>query len=354
MFKQLSKKFVLLLCLALAFFVVGCKKNNNNNNNDNNNNNNNNNNQTIIPEVIDVSNILLSKTDINLYIGESVSIEETIIPSNATSKTVVWSSSNPTVADYINGKIIAMSEGMTIIKATANNGVYASCVVTVSKKEVLANSAKFEAESYTMFVGQERLLGITFSPERIDDTSGSVVSSNTNVVTVKYDAGVHTNGKQYIHIVATAKSVGTSIITVKLKGGTSCSVKVTVNENMENKVKLYLNRELPIIADYIILGNVNERAYIYDVKYSIKQINETTVQVQVYIYANKVYGGMGDECYFVVELYRENGELCEKKQVHSNTQPFVGDNFVITYTFNVDITSGTERKFYIDFSNYVH
>lgn len=52
MFKKFLKTFVLLLCLTLAFFVVGCKKkpvnnnnNNNNNNNTNNNNNNNNNNE---------------------------------------------------------------------------------------------------------------------------------------------------------------------------------------------------------------------------------------------------------------------------------------------------------------------
>ncbi|MBR5527415.1 MAG: Ig-like domain-containing protein, partial [Clostridia bacterium] len=62
---------------------------------------------------------------------------------NASSKTVVWSSSNTSVATVANGKVTAVSAGIAEISALTMDGEYkAVCVVTVTNGEItVKNSA---------------------------------------------------------------------------------------------------------------------------------------------------------------------------------------------------------------------
>lgn len=86
-----------------------------------------------------VTGINLDKTSISLNEGEEISLTATTSPTNATDKTVTWTSSNETVAIVDqNGKITAKSKGNTTIKVTANDGsgVSASCSVIVYRIDV--------------------------------------------------------------------------------------------------------------------------------------------------------------------------------------------------------------------------
>ncbi|MGI6747001.1 MAG: right-handed parallel beta-helix repeat-containing protein [Anaerovoracaceae bacterium] len=67
---------------------------------------------------------------ITLGIGETVTITATVEPSNATRKTVTWSTSDANVATVDNGVVTAVGEGETTITATAG-GKTAEVVVTV-------------------------------------------------------------------------------------------------------------------------------------------------------------------------------------------------------------------------------
>lgn len=59
-------------------------------------------------------------------------LSATLSPTNATNKTVTWTSSNKNVATVSsNGKIKALKEGTTTITAQASNGKKATCSVTV-------------------------------------------------------------------------------------------------------------------------------------------------------------------------------------------------------------------------------
>ena len=78
------------------------------------------------------TDISLSKNTMQLEVGGSETLFATIEPANATDKTVIWSSSNPTVAMVgSNGVVSALANGTAVITAKTQNNYQATCVVTV-------------------------------------------------------------------------------------------------------------------------------------------------------------------------------------------------------------------------------
>lgn len=78
----------------------------------------------------------LNKTTSSLYVGETDQLTTTILPSDATNKSVIWTSSNPAIATVDNtGKLTALNEGTASITATTCDGnIKATCTVVNSTK----------------------------------------------------------------------------------------------------------------------------------------------------------------------------------------------------------------------------
>ncbi|MBR6846282.1 MAG: Ig domain-containing protein [Bacteroidaceae bacterium] len=85
---------------------------------------------------IPVTGITLNKTTASLTSrGQTLQLTATVTPDNATDKSVIWSSSNPSVATVdANGLVTAVSSGRTTITATTADGSNktATCAVTVN------------------------------------------------------------------------------------------------------------------------------------------------------------------------------------------------------------------------------
>jgi len=97
-----------------------------------------------------VKGISLNKTSTTLEVGMTETLTATVTPSNASSKTVTWSSSNTNVAKVNNGKITAVSKGTATITAKAGN-VTAKCTVTVNPAAKIIESGKCGTNvSYTL------------------------------------------------------------------------------------------------------------------------------------------------------------------------------------------------------------
>ena len=88
---------------------------------------------TVIYKVTDVS---LDKSTLSLIEGENEQLIATVEPSNATNKTVTWSSSAESVATVDNsGKVTAVGAGTAQITVTTEDGnKTATCTVTVTAK----------------------------------------------------------------------------------------------------------------------------------------------------------------------------------------------------------------------------
>ena len=86
------------------------------------------------PPVISVSGVSLSPTVISLTEGATATLYASVMPSNATTTSVTWTSSNAAVATVTNqGLVTAIAPGTATITVTTNDGGYkATAVVTVT------------------------------------------------------------------------------------------------------------------------------------------------------------------------------------------------------------------------------
>ena len=88
------------------------------------------------PTTVAVTGVTLNKTTAALEVGNSLTLTATVSPSNATNKTVTWTSSNTSVATVSNGKVTALKAGKSTITVTTADGSYkATCTVTVTEPE---------------------------------------------------------------------------------------------------------------------------------------------------------------------------------------------------------------------------
>ena len=89
----------------------------------------------------EVQSVKLDKISISLFKGKSQTIKATINPSNATNKSVTWTSSNKTVAQRTsnsriatvdkNGNVKTVGTGKVWITAKASNGGEQACTIDV-------------------------------------------------------------------------------------------------------------------------------------------------------------------------------------------------------------------------------
>ena len=175
------------------------------------------------------TSIALNKTSASLKVTETLTLVATVLPENATNKSVTWKSSNEAVATVdANGKVTAVAVGEATITATTTDGsnLSASCKVTVVP--TLAESITLDKIEISLEATETATLIVTVLPELTTDKSVEWSSSNESVATI--DA----NG------LVTAIAVGEAIITATTTDGSdlSASCKVTVVPTLAETITL--------------------------------------------------------------------------------------------------------------------
>ena len=176
---------------------------------------------TVSEKKIEITEVLLNKYAETLTEGDTITLSAEVLPYDTTySKNVSWSSSNSAVATVdANGTVTAKSAGTAIITATSENGMTASCTITVEKKLIPITEVCLDKSSATLTEGDTATLTATVLPENTTYSKDVSWSSNNSEV-----AAVDANGT------VTAKSVGTTIITATSENGKSASCTITVNK----------------------------------------------------------------------------------------------------------------------------
>ncbi len=90
--------------------------------------------QMVKKDVVLEESVTLDKTTAELKVNETLTLNSTILPEEATDKSVTWTSSNPKVATIKDGVVTALKAGTTTITVTTTNGLKATCKVTVLKE----------------------------------------------------------------------------------------------------------------------------------------------------------------------------------------------------------------------------
>ena len=198
-----------------------------------------------------VKSVSLNKTSVTLKENGTTTITPTISPSNATYKTVEWTSSNYDVATVDeNGKVTAKGVGYAVITATTTQGdKTATCTVSVVRP---VKSVSISDTSLRIEVGDKATLKATVKPSDATNKTVSWKSSDKNVATVSASG------------VVTAKKLGTATITVTTADGgltKTCTVnvvkKVTSVELNKSSATLYLGKTLTLKATVSPSGATN-------------------------------------------------------------------------------------------------
>ena len=103
---------------------------------------------TVTAKPVAVTGITLNKNTLTLTAGSDETLIATVEPSDATNKSVSWSSSDPSVATVADGKVTALKKGTTTITAETEDGKKtATCTVTVNCAHT--NTTPYAAEPST-------------------------------------------------------------------------------------------------------------------------------------------------------------------------------------------------------------
>lgn len=149
-------------------------------------------NATIIAKTVDggltatckVSVVTLAKeirfdsSEVEIYTGESFTLQATVLPEDTSNKSLSWASSNTAVATVDeNGTITPVKAGTATITATSmdGTGIKATCQVTVLQH---AESITLDCESALLYLDDTKQLTATITPD--DATNKKVVWSSSD------------------------------------------------------------------------------------------------------------------------------------------------------------------------------
>ncbi len=163
-----------------------------------------------------VTGISLNKTSLTLKKGETSTLTATVTPSDATDKTVTYTTSNSKVVKVSSsGKITAVGGGTATITAKAGSKT-ATCKVTVTVAQtgiaVSGNSSKTVAQGSTL-----SLKVVKVPSDATDNYTTTWSSADTSIATVSSKG------------VVSGVALGTTTITAKQNGWT-VTYKITVTE----------------------------------------------------------------------------------------------------------------------------
>lgn len=200
-----------------------------------------------------VTGVTLDKTALSLTVGQTQTLEATVNPADATIKTVVWTSSNPTVASVDQtGKLTALKAGTTTIIVTTDDGGFtAQCTLTVIQP---VTGVSLDKITLTLGVDSIAVLIATVAPADASNKKMSWKSSDQTIVKVD------PNGQ------LTGLKTGEATVTVTTEdGGFTASCVITVVQRVtgvqldRTELTLYVDSIETLIATVLPAEATNKK-----------------------------------------------------------------------------------------------
>lgn len=170
-----------------------------------------------VDEPVPASSVSLKPETGTLTVGETLTLEATVSPQNATNKNVTWKSGNEAVATVKDGVVTAVSAGEATITVTTEDGNFtATCEILVNNAIVAVTGVTVTPTDEELLIGETVQLTATVEPNEADNKNITWSSGNEAVATVE-------DG------LVTAISVGEAIVTVTTEDGSftaTCAITV--------------------------------------------------------------------------------------------------------------------------------
>ena len=168
-------------------------------------------------KTVAVSSVTLKQIDRTIAVNTSLQLNAIVQPTNATNKTLTWSSSDNSIAKVDkNGVVKGIKPGKVTITVKTSNNKKATCIIRVN---IPAKSISLNKTSTKINKGDTLKLSVSFNPT---NTSSKIItwkSSNISVATV--------NGKGEVKAIAK----GTAVITATSIYGKTAKCNISVIEN---------------------------------------------------------------------------------------------------------------------------
>lgn len=170
----------------------------------------------LIVNPIEVAEIELSESSIELNPREIITLNVTIKPDNATDKTVVWSSDNNDVATVSDGIITAISVGEALITARSGSQT-AVCIVNVIPGVIELESIQLSDAEMTLEIGEHKWLSFVATPIDAEYTTVEWKSSNDKIATISNEGLVTgvSKGEAYIWLTVDNKAAACKVSVVE-------------------------------------------------------------------------------------------------------------------------------------------
>ena len=209
-----------------------------------------------------VTKVKLNKTKANLNVGKSLTLKATVTPKKASSKAVVWKSSNKKVATVTSkGVVKAKKAGTVKITATAKDGSgkKATCKVTVKKAAIVKpdNPAPVIPLSIqSMKIVQDDMMEVTFTK------ATALTAADFNVWAKRYENADYLK-KYTVSQVTTTDSITYKVyITGDMVFGKGLYIKVEVPKLKLSKECVYMedtyNVENSVTLSYKVGATVKD------------------------------------------------------------------------------------------------
>ena len=276
-----------------------------------------------VDTVVDVTNITIAGKNAGL-VGEEVLLTATVVPDNATDKTVTWSSSDDALATVVDGKVALLKAGEVTIKAVAG-GKEATHVITITEPVIDVESITISGDD-TGFVGEEILLTATVLPENAADktitwessdfevavvSQGKVTLLKAGQVTITAKAG----GKEATHVITVSPILADSVTVTGLERGfvgeTVTLTATILPENTTDKTIVWSSSDetLATVEDGVVTllkaGDVTIKAKVGEVEgtHAIKIENVLPESIAI---SGLNHGYVGDEITLTATILPEN------------------------------------------------
>lgn len=212
--------------------------------------------KVIVKEVKPTSVSFSAKT-ITIEYNEVRTLKPTIKPSNATDKSLTWTSSNPSVVKVTSaGKVKGLKAGESAVITVKTNTGKLTAKITVKVNPITVTKIKLNKTSATMSKGNTLTLKATITPSNATNQKLTWTSSNTKV------AKVSASGK------VTAVKNGTATITCKAANGKTATCKITVKNISVKGIKL---DKTSVLAD---------KGAVFKIKATISPTNATNQSIK--------------------------------------------------------------------------
>lgn len=205
-----------------------------------------------IDKLVAVSSITIDgEQTLTLKVNEVATLVATVLPDNATDKTIEWTSSDNDVVEVARGRLLAHKAGDEVITATAKDGQGAKATVTV-KVIVEAESVEVSGAKHVAINGTVTFAA-TVAPENATDKTVTWTTDNDKIATVDKNGVLTGVAEGKVVVTATTANGKTATATVYVTkvaiDGTQDEVYNTVDAFATN------GEDIVTVKDVVLFGD---------------------------------------------------------------------------------------------------